>query len=126
MFRSATTAVLVSAMAAVLTAAIPATPAAASVLSNEVPCTSSDYLRITIHVTDAPSEDRCIANGGEMDVKSSTRGADMWLTRISTGKNRVQWHGDKKWQPSTPIGKRTVFTFPNHPGGVRIDKIRIL
>ncbi|WP_410566227.1 hypothetical protein [Amycolatopsis sp. cmx-4-61] len=50
----------------------------------------------------------------------------VWITELWTGNNRVQWHGDGRWQPETPIAKRTAFTWPNHPGGVKIDQIRIL
>ena len=53
----------------------------------------------------------------------------VWLTRIWTGNNRVQWYGDGRWQPDPPVGvinKWTVFSWPNHPGGVSIDVIRIL
>ncbi|KAF2775112.1 secreted oxidoreductase [Streptomyces sp. OM5714] len=65
----------------------------------------------------------CYANAGAAaDFGMGTN----WVTRISTGNNRVQWYGDGRWQPATPIAKNTVYQWPNHPGGVRIDAIRIL
>ncbi|MFK0113367.1 hypothetical protein [Streptomyces sp. NPDC091217] len=35
-------------------------------------------------------------------------------------------YGDGRRQPAAPIEKNTVYTFPNNPGGVRMDEIRIL
>ncbi|MDX3642746.1 hypothetical protein [Streptomyces sp. MB09-02B] len=49
-----------------------------------------------------------------------------WITRISTGNNRVQWFGDAAWQPANGINKWNVMTWPNHPGGVRASWIKIL
>ncbi|MDC0769510.1 beta/gamma crystallin domain-containing protein [Streptomyces sp. HD] len=90
---------------------------------NTVPCGRTDFLKIRVDTTDSDGAyDWCLANAGTVDMS----GAHMWLERIETGNNRVQWYGDGKWQPATPIGKNTVYTFPNHPGGVRMDKIRIL
>jgi len=66
----------------------------------------------------------CFANSGEHSFEVS--GRTYWVDEIWTGNNRVQWYGDGKWQPETPIGKWTTFNWPNYPGGVRIDKIRIL
>ncbi|MCC9710768.1 hypothetical protein E4N62_39375 [Streptomyces sp. MNU76] len=65
---------------------------------------------------------RCCANAGEADPLSTNWG----VTRISTGDNRVQWYGDGRWQPAQAIDRWTVYTWPNHPGGVRINKVRIL
>ncbi|WP_164386812.1 beta/gamma crystallin domain-containing protein [Streptomyces sp. OM5714] len=87
---------------------------------NHVPCSSNDFLQVTMHHYRFTYTD-CFANAGENSI-----GTDTWVTRISTGNNRVQWHGDGRWQPATPIAKNTVYQWPNHPGGVRIDGIRIL
>ncbi|MFG2949240.1 beta/gamma crystallin domain-containing protein [Streptomyces adustus] len=48
-----------------------------------------------------------------------------WMHQLSSGNNVVQWHGDGRWQPDTPIAKWTIYTFPSYPGGVRIDGIKI-
>jgi Beta/Gamma crystallin len=90
---------------------------------DQVPCNANDYLSIVIHTTNGSGPIiRCFANAGFVDYT----GGDLWIDRISTGNNRVQWYGDGRWQPDAPINKWTVFTWPNHPGGVRIEKIRIL
>lgn len=86
-----------------------------------VPCGRSDFLTIYIHVTNNDEFRRCFANAGEVDYT----GGSLWLRMIETGNNRVQWYGDGRWQPAEPIGKWTRFTFPNHPGGVRFDGIKI-
>ncbi|WP_280855146.1 MULTISPECIES: beta/gamma crystallin domain-containing protein [unclassified Streptomyces] len=78
-----------------------------------------EFLQVTVHPADNASSTYCYANAGEASLYG-------WATRISTGNNRVQWYGDGRWQPEQPIGKWTVFTWPNHPGGVWISKIRIL
>ncbi|MGW2595904.1 beta/gamma crystallin domain-containing protein [Streptomyces sp. NPDC001515] len=67
---------------------------------------------------------QCFANAGE--YSNFRPGGTNWVDKIWTGNNRVQWYGDGKWQPATPIDKWTTFTWPNHPGGVRIDAIRIV
>ncbi|MEV4807338.1 beta/gamma crystallin domain-containing protein [Nonomuraea sp. NPDC049421] len=90
---------------------------------NEVPCGDrTDLVRVTIHTSISSSRDYCYANAGEDRYDLNV----WWVTRISTGNNRVQWYGDGRWQPAQPIPKWTVFTWPNHPGGVRIQGIRIL
>ncbi|MFD5742207.1 beta/gamma crystallin domain-containing protein [Streptomyces massasporeus] len=89
---------------------------------NEGTCSRSDFLQITIHRPGENAQMRCYANAGEADLLS----ANWWVTRISTGNNRVQWYGDGRWQPAQAIDKWTVYTWPNHPGGVRINKVRIL
>ena len=89
---------------------------------NEGTCSRSDFLQITIHRPGENSEMRCYANAGEANLIST----NWWVTRISTGNNRVQWLGDGSWQPASGINKWTVMTWPNHPGGVSIDKVRIL
>jgi hypothetical protein len=90
---------------------------------NEVTCgVSNEYLQVRMHDTASPDREKCFANAGTLVFDGSYE----WITRISTGNNRVQWHGDGRWQPDTPINKWTVFTWPNHPSGVRFDKIKIL
>ncbi|EFE71981.1 MULTISPECIES: beta/gamma crystallin domain-containing protein [Streptomyces] len=88
---------------------------------DKVPCSSGEFLQIDIHPTHGPTQPLCYANAGTLEF---ARG--WWITKISTGNNRVQWHGDGRWQPDTPINKWTVFTWPNHPGGVSVTGIRIL
>ncbi|MBZ3901874.1 beta/gamma crystallin domain-containing protein [Streptomyces griseiscabiei] len=91
---------------------------------NEVACDRSDYLKVGGH-TDTVSSKwvYCYANAGEAALGNLT--GNGWVDYISTGNNRVQWYGDGKWQPSTPINKWTYFVWDNHPGGVRIEKIKI-
>jgi hypothetical protein len=86
-----------------------------------VTCGPSDYLTVDWHDSSGYGE-TCFANAGQIDFFPS----GSWVTRISTGNNRVQWYGDGRWQPSTPIGKNTVYTWPNNPGGVSINSIKIL
>ncbi|MEO3892723.1 beta/gamma crystallin domain-containing protein [Nonomuraea sp. B5E05] len=107
------------AMTASLAVALPT----AAYAINEVPCAGrTDLVRATIHASGDSSANYCYANAGtEMYVQDV-----WWVTVISTGNNRVQWYGDGRWQPAQPIPKWTVFTWPNHPGGVRIQGIRIL
>ncbi|MFC0430848.1 beta/gamma crystallin domain-containing protein [Kutzneria buriramensis] len=100
-----------------------ATAASAAPAINTVPCDRPDYLQLTLHRSGGSEILECFANGGEWDYPGNQ---PLWVTRISTGNNRVQWHGDGAWQPATPIGKNTVFTWPHFPGGVRIDAIRIV
>lgn len=108
-------------LASVAVTATSAVAVSAAPLINEVPCTRSDFLHVWYHPpAGLPDHVMCFANAGEI-----TR-SNLWLTKISTGNNRVQWFGDGRWQPSSPINKNTVYTFPNNPGGVRFDKIRIL
>lgn len=86
-----------------------------------VNCGPSDYLTVDWHAVGDGGE-ACFANAGEIHYFPDSS----WVTRISTGNNRVQWYGDGQWQPATPIGKNTVYTWPNNPGGVNISEIRIL
>ncbi|MDX2680420.1 beta/gamma crystallin domain-containing protein [Streptomyces sp. NY05-11A] len=94
---------------------------------NEVPCTRPDFTHLYGHSDLEPSFPQwevCYANAGEQGVNPKN-GTD-WLEQINAGNNRVQWYGDGRWQPNAPIEKWVHFTFPNHPGGVRIDKVKIL
>ncbi|WP_308114155.1 beta/gamma crystallin domain-containing protein [Streptomyces brasiliscabiei] len=93
---------------------------------NEVPCTRPDFAYLYGHSDlepNFPTWDVCYANAGETGVNPKN-GTD-WLQRIVTGNNRVQWYGDGRWQPNAAIEKWVTFTFPNHPGGVRIEKVKI-
>lgn len=93
---------------------------------NYVNCGPSDYLTLSGHTYYGGSWwkwTQCFANGGEASINGP---GSQWADRISTGNNRVQWYGDGRWQPATPIGKNTVFTWPNYPGGVSINAIRIV
>ena len=119
--RVAGAALTTAAMVASLT--VGATTASAAPAINPVPCGPSDYLELWVHQGPVPLDHEvCYANGGERDFPAS----DWWVTKISTGNNRVQWYGDGRWQPATPIGKNTVFTWPHYPAGVRIDEVRIV
>ncbi|MET8868999.1 beta/gamma crystallin domain-containing protein [Nonomuraea sp. NPDC004580] len=117
--RAALAALASVAVTASLAVALPT----AAYAINEVPCGDrTDLVRATIHSNISSSVDYCYANAGEDRYDLNI----WWVTRISTGNNRVQWYGDGRWQPAQPIPKWTVFTWPNHPGGVRIQGIRIL
>ncbi|WP_307826682.1 beta/gamma crystallin domain-containing protein [Streptomyces pactum] len=121
--RRAVKAALVAALAAVtLTVA----PQSASAI-NTVECNdNSEFLLVDWHNDYGGGWSDyhfCFANAGEWSFE---RPGTQWVDKIWTGNNRVQWYGDGRWQPATPIDKWTTFNWPNHPGGVRIEKIRIL
>ncbi|MCG5212686.1 beta/gamma crystallin domain-containing protein [Streptosporangium soli] len=123
MKRIAKRAVLAALASIAVTASLTIATSTPAYAINEVPCAGRDDLvRATIHATHSSSNDYCYANAGEDYYDLSL----WWVTRISTGNNRVQWYGDGRWQPAQPIPKYTTFTWPNHPGGVRIAGIRIL
>ncbi|MEV5956776.1 beta/gamma crystallin domain-containing protein [Streptomyces sp. NPDC051987] len=114
--------------AAVASLAVATTPQAFAI--NPADCGRDDFLKIDLHdSTDSGQavnfRTLCFANAGDVAITPAAYW-DVWITRISTGNNRVQWHGDGRWQPSAPIEKNTVMTWPNNPGGVDIDRIRIL
>ncbi|MBZ3901873.1 hypothetical protein [Streptomyces griseiscabiei] len=93
---------------------------------NEVPCTRPDFTTLwgtTDSLDPNPDWKVCYANAGETEVNPAS-GKD-YLQAFNTGNNRVQWHGDGRWQPNAPVEKWTRFEFPNHPGGVHIDKLKI-
>lgn len=119
MKRSAKRATLAAlASAAVMTSLTVGATSASAI--DRVSC-GPEFLKITVHKSGGATwYDLCYANAGE------AHGLDGWVTRIETGNNRVQWYGDGRWQPAQPIGKWTTFTWPNHPGGVSINAIRIL
>ncbi|MER6406907.1 beta/gamma crystallin domain-containing protein [Streptomyces viridosporus] len=121
--RQAVKAALVSAVAA---ASLILTPQSASAI-NTVECNDiNEYLHVDWHNTSTGAVKyyhTCYANAGEWYFE---RSGTQWVHKIWTGNNRVQWYGDGRWQPDTPIGKWTTFKWPNHPGGVRIERIRIL
>lgn len=121
--RRAAQAALVSALAA---ASLVIAPQSASAIS-EVPCNTDEYLHVEYHVQvdDFRIRDyhRCFALKGTVVID---HGGPAWVTKIWTGKNRAQWYGDGRWQPSIPIDRETLQHWPNHPGGVRLDAIHIL
>ncbi|MBB5958439.1 hypothetical protein FHS29_005047 [Saccharothrix tamanrassetensis] len=99
-----------------------AVPGGSAWAINDVPCNNDGYLRVTLHVYGQPDQDSCYANAGFYNPGLGR----FWITRIWTGNNRVQWYGDGRWQPEHPIDRWTSFTWPNHPGGVRMEGIRIM
>lgn len=124
MKRNARRAVLAGLASAALMTSLSVGATSASAIS-EVQC-GSEFLKITVHFGNLPSHDFCYANQGETGMPWPTDHA--WVTRIETGNNRVQWHGDGQWRPGpdTAIGKWTTFTWPSYPNGVSIDAIKIL
>lgn len=112
---------VLSALTTVLAAGaltVATTPQASAI--DQVPCSSNEFLQIDVHPSSGNNQRACFANAGRVNFNG-----DWWITRIWTGNNRVQWHGDGRWQPAAPIDKWTVFTWPNHPAGVRIDALNI-
>ncbi|WP_128377434.1 beta/gamma crystallin domain-containing protein [Streptomyces cavernae] len=106
-----------------LTASLTAVTEADAFAMNKVDCGRSDFVQVTWHDGGVGySPDLCFANAGQVLLP----GGHAWIHRISTGNNRVQWFGDGRWQPADGINKWTVMTFPNNPGGVRAEWIRIL
>lgn len=111
---------LAALIAAVVTAGVlnPGTAAAIT----DVPCFSRDLVILKMHYSgDSDSKYYCYINKGEVRW-----GDGWWVDSIWTGDNIVQWHGDGRWQPAKPLGKWTTMRWPNHPGGVRMDGLRIL
>lgn len=90
----------------------------------------SEFTRIETHYTELgvtyQNLDSCYANGGEMMFPDEGYGGVYWVTKIWTGNNRVQWHGDGRWQPDGGIPPNTTMTWSNHPGGVEIDGLKIM
>lgn len=117
MVLSALTTIMAAASLTVATA-----PQASAI--NAVPCGRGELVEVVLHFGSSEQYSSCYANAGAELIRDDFAGS-AWVTRISTGNNRVQWYGDGKWQPSTPIDKWTTFTWPNHPGGVHIDAIGI-
>jgi hypothetical protein len=93
---------------------------------NSVPCGNSQFLEVYWHAeNNAPrSNETCLANGGTWEFQCTP--GPCWLDEISTGNNRVQYFGDDTWNPASPIGKNTVYTFPHFPGGVEFDAVKIV
>jgi anaerobic selenocysteine-containing dehydrogenase len=119
------TAALVATVATVgLTTATAGSASAAPADISPVPCGPSDYLQVWWHQGgDNPGTwENCYANAGTMTF---TCWYGCWLDAFSTGNNVVQYESDGNWQPSTPVGKNTYFDFPNHPGGVELDALKI-
>lgn len=124
--KSKITTVLITGLAAVGLAIVPvgiASAAPANPSIDRVPCGRSDFLQVWWHPDNQlpRSVETCFANGGEF-----TFGHHTWLDAFSTGNNSVQYESDGRWQPATPVGPNTFYTFPNHPGGVEFDAILII
>lgn len=122
MKRSAKRAALTVLTTAIVAATLTGVASTSALAIDGVPCDSNDFVKLTLHRGDQGSYDNCYANGGEMDFDVG----DLWLTHIHTGNNHVQWFGDGRWQPDTPIPPNTEFGWDNHPGGVSVEKIRIV
>ncbi|WP_199442976.1 hypothetical protein [Umezawaea beigongshangensis] len=105
-----------------MTAAIPAGSASAI---GKVACGNSEYLRVEYHYTTGGTYTDCFANAGSWRIYDQF-GRSVWVTEIWTGNNRAKWYGDGQWRPATAIGQWTSFTWPNTPGGVKLDEIQIL
>ncbi|MER6406908.1 beta/gamma crystallin domain-containing protein [Streptomyces viridosporus] len=124
MHQTAKRAALAALTTVSLTASLMAATATNASAIDIVPCGNREYLHVTAHLgSTTRDENFCYANAGQSPVGGVQ---DYWVTRIWTGNNRVQWYGDGRWQPEQPIGKYTEMTWPNHPGGVRAYRIRIL
>ncbi|CAM5394909.1 beta/gamma crystallin domain-containing protein [Streptomyces fumanus] len=88
---------------------------------NEVPC-GSEFLKLQLHYSGGGWFDRCYANAGQVTLDTS---GSLWVTKIETGNNMMQWYGDGRWQPAVPIAKWTTYTWPSFPDGVKIERINI-
>ncbi|GAA3074979.1 beta/gamma crystallin domain-containing protein [Streptosporangium carneum] len=113
-------AVLTALTAVMATTALAVTAPAAHAITPLACGNRTDLLKVTYHDLDGGKRDICFANAGTYTFYNYA-----WLHEIKTGNNRVQWYGDGKWQPAYIIPKWTTYNFPNHPGGVRINKIWI-
>ncbi|MDX2680421.1 beta/gamma crystallin domain-containing protein [Streptomyces soliscabiei] len=89
---------------------------------NSVACGDrTDFLKVGYHWTHANEYfTMCYANAGEASAYTD------WTGWFDTGNNRVQYLADGNWQPGTPVAKWTYYVWGNHPGGVRVDRWRIL
>ena len=122
------TAALGAALAAVALAVVPAGSASAAINKPQidtVPCGPTDYLQVWWHEgNDSPrSQETCFANAGTETFDCGPVGC--WLDAFSTGNNVVQYEADGNWQPNNPVGRYTYFDFPNHPGGVNLEAMKI-
>jgi hypothetical protein len=122
------TAALGAALTAVALAVVPTGNASAATNKphiDTVPCGPPDYLQVWYHEgNDVPrGETICFANAGTETFDCGPVGC--WLDAFSTGANVVQYEADGRWQPDTPVGRYTYFTFPNHPGGVNLQGMKI-
>ncbi|MFF4487572.1 beta/gamma crystallin domain-containing protein [Streptomyces sp. NPDC001544] len=104
-----------------LTASLTALTATSASATDQVDCGPADYVQVTFHYGGRGDTDVCLANAGGVPLPGNS-----WITRISTGNNRVQWFGDGRWQPAEGLNKWTVMTWPNHSGGVSASWIKIL
>lgn len=117
------------AMVAVATVGMMAwTTSGSASAASQVPCNNSEFVKLSFHYGLDPTGNKfiiCFANAGDIVLFDQYARA-FWADQIWTGNNRVQWFGDGRWQPAQPIGKNTAMSWPNHPGGVRIEKLRIV
>lgn len=102
--------------------AVPARPALGM-----VDCNHDDYLWVYFHEQSGNPNDEhlCFANAGEFDFATQWCMGNCWLDSFFTGNNVVQFKGDNSWQPAGGVPKWVHYTFPNHPGGVDLQAIRI-
>ncbi|MGW2640879.1 beta/gamma crystallin domain-containing protein [Streptomyces sp. NPDC001348] len=121
MKRTVKRAAMAAATTVALTASLTALTATSASAINQVDCGPSDFVQVTYHYAGHGDENLCLANAGVFPLPGNS-----WITRISTGNNRVQWFGNGAWQPAEGINKWTVMTWPNHPGGVSASWVQIL
>lgn len=92
-------------------------------------CTSDEFVKVTAHQSNG-SFDMCYANGGEGNLVESGSADPVhvyfWVDKIWTGNNHVQYLANGRWQPDQPIPPGVTYTWPNHPGGIEMAKIRIV
>ncbi|MFE9782178.1 hypothetical protein ACFYPA_28985 [Streptomyces sp. NPDC005775] len=96
--------------------------------ASQVPCNNSEFVKLSYHYGSDPTRHKCIAcfaHAGDVFLFDQYA-RPLWADQIWTGNNRVQWFGDGRWQPAQPIGKNTAMGWSPHPGGVRIEKLRIV
>lgn len=113
---------LPAAAAAVMAAVIPTGTAHAIDLVN---CGPSDYLRADVHGQNTNGTfnlSYCLANKGIYNFEESGPGSVVWVDKISTGNNRVQYHDVNGAIVTYP--KHYIITFPNRPP--HVDWIEIL
>ncbi|MCX5077649.1 beta/gamma crystallin domain-containing protein [Streptomyces sp. NPDC054949] len=116
--------VALSALTTVMAAAsltVATTPQASAI--DNVPCSTGEFLWVHVNLPyrDNSDETWCYANAGAQDFSKQ-----WWVTRISTGNNRVQYRdGNDRWAPDGSINKWTVYHWPWDPKGVHIRGIRI-
>lgn len=119
-------AVLMTVGLAALVPAASASAAPARPAMSMVDCTQNDFLWVYYHETNGDPNDNhlCFANAGTIDFTYYCKWG-CWLDQFYTGNNVVQYKADDSWQPAGGVAKNVHFTFPNHPGGVDLQAMRI-